>query len=132
MSLRPLQRKLVVLVFICAAFFAFGVCAWAADGDSQPSVITILNANKTEYEKDSVTKEEQIVLTGAVAVEVTQGNMRTKINASKISYNRKTNILYAQGDVVMEQTGGATGDQRITAQTVLFNTVTYEGIFDGG
>jgi len=132
MSLRPLQRKLIVLVFICAAFFAFGVCAWAADGDSQPSVITILNANKTEYEKDSVTKEEQIVLTGAVAVEVTQGNMRTKINASKISYNRKTNILYAQGDVVMEQTGGATGDQRITAQTVLFNTVTYEGIFDGG
>ncbi|MBP5577266.1 MAG: LPS-assembly protein LptD, partial [Treponema sp.] len=113
-------------------FFALGVKVWAADGDSQTSVITIVNANKTEYVKDSVTKEEQIVLTGAVVVEVAQGSTKTKISASKISYNRETNILYAQGDVVMEQTGGKAGEQKITAQTVLFNTLTYEGIFDGG
>ena len=135
MSLRPLQRKFVFLILKCMllAFFALGGNLWAADDNSsQPSVITIINANKTEYVKDPVTKEEQIVLTGAVALEVAQGNVKTKITASKVSYNRETNILHAQGDVVMEQTGGNAGDQRITAKTVLFNTVTYEGIFDGG
>ena len=113
-------------------FFATATRLWAQERNSGPSVITIVNANKTSYEKDSVTKEEQIVLTGAVVVEVTQGASRTKISASRISYNRETNILYAQGDVVMEQTGGSAGEQKISAQTVLFNTVTYEGIFDGG
>jgi len=135
MSLNPLQRKYIILILRCTLFvvFAFGTKVFAADeNQSQPSVITIVNANKTEYEKDSVTKEERIVLTGAVVVEVAQGTVKTKISASKISYNRETNILYAQGDVVMEQTGDKTGDQTITAQTVLFNTVTYEGIFDGG
>lgn len=134
MSLRPLQRKFVFLIIRCLllVFFALGVKVWADDSNSQTSVITIVNANKTEYVKDSVTKEEQIVLTGAVVVEVAQGSVKTKISASKISYNRETNILYAQGDVVMEQTGGKAGEQKITAQTVLFNTLTYEGIFDGG
>ena len=134
MSLRPLQRKFVFLIIRCLllVFFALGVKVWADDSNSQTSVITIVNANKTEYVKDSVTKEEQIVLTGAVVVEVAQGSVKTKISASKISYNRETNILYAQGDVVMEQTGGKAGEQKITAQTVLFNTLTYEEIFDGG
>ena len=134
MCFRPLQRKFFFLIVKCflLAFFALGTKAFSAEENSQPSVITIVNANKTEYEKDSVTKEEQIVLTGAVVVEVAQGSVKTKISASKISYNRETSILYAQGDVVMEQTGGKAGEQKITAQTVLFNTLTYEGIFDGG
>ena len=78
MSLRPLQRKFVFLIIRCLllVFFALGVKVWADDSNSQTSVITIVNANKTEYVKDSVTKEEQIVLTGAVVVEVAQGSVK--------------------------------------------------------
>ncbi len=96
------------------------------------ATIKIENAQKTEYVKNPDTGDEEIVLTGAVSISVTQGNTVTKITASKITYSRSTKMLYASGNVTLQQTGGSEGAQNITAETLLFNTDTLEGIFDGG
>lgn len=96
------------------------------------ATIKIENAQKTEYVKNPDTGDEEIVLTGAVSISVTQGSTETKITASKITYSRSTKMLYASGNVTLLQTGGSEGAQNITAETLLFNTDTLEGIFDGG
>ena len=41
-------------------------------------------------------------------------------------------MIYAEGHVVLEQSGGKSGGEKITAQSLLFNTATLEGIFDDG
>ena len=96
------------------------------------TTIKIENAQKTEYMKNPDTDDDEIVLTGAVSISVTQGSTVTKITASKITYSRNTRMLYASGNVSLQQTGGSEGAQNITAETLLFNTDTLEGIFDGG
>ncbi|MBP5442568.1 MAG: LPS-assembly protein LptD [Treponema sp.] len=109
--------------------FAFIPCSFA---QSTKSVINIINADKTEYVKNSETGEEEIVLTGSVSLKVTQDKTETTITASKITYNRKSSMIYASGSVSLKQTGGADGTQNISAETLLLNTETLEGIFDGG
>lgn len=99
---------------------------------SSKSVINIKNADKTEYVKNAETGEEEIVLTGSVSLTVTQDKTETSITASKITYNRKTSMIYASGSVELRQTGGADGSQNISAESLLLNTETLEGIFDGG
>lgn len=127
------SKYALILFFLVTLIFFQNVYAEdKSDEKEESSVITILNANKTEYAKDPVTQEEVIVLTGAVKVSVEQGTLKTNLSSSKMTYNRKTNMLYAEGGVVMEQSGGTEGNQKIDAQTVLFNTITHEGIFDGG
>lgn len=96
------------------------------------TVVKIENAQKTEYKKNETTGEDEIVLTGAVELSVTKGNTVTKITASKIVFNRATNMVYADGSVTLKQTGGSSGAQDISAETLLFNTETLEGIFDNG
>ena len=126
------MKKRFLFSFFVSVLLLLGGSLFAEDAKAGPSVITIENANKTEYKKDEVTGQEQIVLTGAVTVSVASGTSTTKITASRVTYNRENNILYASGSVVMEQTGGSSGDQTITASSLLFNTSTLEGIFDNG
>lgn len=109
--------------------FAFIPCSFA---QSTKSVINIVNADKTEYVKNSETGEEEIVLTGSVSLSVKQDKTETTVTASKIRYNRKSQMLYASGSVSLKQTGGADGSQNISAESLLLNTETLEGVFDGG
>ncbi|MBO7637962.1 MAG: LPS-assembly protein LptD, partial [Treponema sp.] len=124
-DVKILKRIFILIIML----FAFIPCSFA---QSSKSVINIKNADKTEYVKNADTGEEEIVLTGSVSLTVTQDKTETSITASKITYNRKTSMIYASGSVQLKQTGGADGSQNISAESLLLNTETLEGIFDGG
>ena len=129
-ALRLNNAGLLKNVFaIILMLFAFIPCSFA---QSTKSVINIINADKTEYVKNAETGDEEIVLTGSVTLSVTQDKTETTVTASRITYNRKSQMLYASGSVSLKQTGGADGSQNISAETLLLNTETLEGIFDGG
>lgn len=118
-----MRTVLVFLVlFSCARAFA----------DDERSVISIENAQKTEYKKDVVTGADTIVLTGGVRISVSRGGNKTTIFADMVNYNRETDMMYAEGNVQLEQTGTKAGGERVSAKTLLFNTATLEGIFDNG
>lgn len=114
------------------AFLILSAGMPVAFADENVTNIKIENAQKTEYKKNEETGDDEIVLTGAVSVSVTKGNSVTTITASKLVFNRVTNMLYAEGSVTLKQTGGESGTQDISAETLLFNTETLEGIFDHG
>ncbi|MDE6351104.1 MAG: hypothetical protein K2K67_08900, partial [Treponemataceae bacterium] len=111
-----------LVLFLCVRAFA----------DDERSVISIENAQKTEYKKDVVTGADTIVLTGGVRISVSRGGSKSTIFADLVNYNRETDMMYAEGNVQLEQTGTKAGGERVTAKTLLFNTATLEGIFDNG
>ncbi len=121
----PFRKILItalVFFFLSLPVFAQGVS----------SVISIDSADKTEYRKNPVTGYEEIVLSGAVSISVSQGSTKTTITASSITYTRATDMLFANGGVTLKQTGGSAGEQNVQADTLLFNTATLEGVFDNG
>ena len=120
-------KKSLVFLFAVFSFFAFAFPAFAA-GDDEKSVITIESAQKSEYKKDEKSGEDSIILTGDVKISVARGKNTTVITANTVNYNRATDMIYAEGNVSLSQSGGET----ITATSLLFNTATLEGVFDDG
>ena len=110
--------------------FSLVLPIFGAEGEK--SVISIDQAQKVENTKDAVSGEDCIVLTGNVKISVSRGSTKTTISAERINYNRATEMLYAEGSVSLEQTGGSAGGETITASSLLFNTATLEGVFDNG
>lgn len=104
----------------------------SAFSQEEKSVIKIESAQNTEYKKDKAAGTEEIVLNGNVVISVSKGSSNTKISADRVTFNRASDMLYASGNVVLEQTGSSAGGQTITAESLLFNTSTLEGIFDDG
>lgn len=114
-------------------FFAAGAFSGRIFCQNQTqSVITIESADKSEYKKDSVSGDDCIILSGAVAVSVSRGNDKTLITADSVNYNRTSEMLYAEGNVSLKQTGSSGGGETIFADSLLFNTSTLEGVFDNG
>ncbi len=102
-----------------------------ASSSDTSSVITIHNARKTEYQKEADTGDELIVMTGSVSLTVSDMQSDTAITAGLIRYNRKTNMLFAEGDVhLVQKDKGGVVKQDMTAKTLLLNTSTMEGVFD--
>ena len=132
--------RIIKLLIFSLIFFSAGVQrARAADEASVPrtaqdekTVITIEHSQATSYEKNKETGNDTIVLSGAVRISVAKGNTKTTIRAERITYDRKTQMMYASGGVSMEQTGGAAGNSTATASSLMFNTSTLEGVFDDG
>lgn len=96
------------------------------------TIITINNARQTSYKKDEETGNDCIYLIGSVSLSVQKGSMTTDISADKISYDRKTEMLYAEGAVELVTKNGSARGDRATATSLLLNTSTLEGIFDNG
>lgn len=117
------------LVF-AAVIFLFNI--FNCFSQDNVSVINIESAQNTEYRKNKDTGQEEIILKGQVAISVTKGSSKTVIYADKVTFNRQTDMVYAEGNVSLTQTGSSSGEQNITASTLLFNTSTLEGVFDGG
>ena len=135
----PKCRIIKLLIFSLIFFSAGAQRARAADEASVPrtaqdekTVITIEHSQATSYEKNKETGNDTIVLSGAVRISVAKGNTKTTIRAERITYDRKTQMMYASGGVSMEQTGGAAGNSTATASSLMFNTSTLEGVFDDG
>lgn len=97
------------------------------------TVINIENARTTTYQKDSGSEQDIILFEGDVRVSITKGTNATIISAEKITYNRETEMLYADGDITFQQvSASSTGGIDLTAGSLLFNTRTLEGFFDDG
>lgn len=98
----------------------------------ETTVINIVNARQTSYKKDDETGNDTIILEGSVVLTVTKGDTSSEIKADKITYDRKTEMLFADGNVEIVTKGASAGGETTTANTLLMNTSTLEGIFDGG
>ncbi|MBQ4378905.1 MAG: LPS-assembly protein LptD [Treponema sp.] len=122
-----MKKSFFVLAVLISSLFA---PLFAAEGEK--SVISIDKAQKVENSKDPVSGDDCILLTGNVVISVTRGSTKTVISAERVNYNRATEMLYAEGSVALEQTGGSAGGEKITASSLLFNTATLEGVFDNG
>ena len=96
------------------------------------TTITIKNARQTSYKKSEETGNDLIVLEGSVELTVQKGETTSEISADNINYDRKTEMLYAQGNVQITTKSSASGGETTYASSLLLNTSTLEGIFDGG
>lgn len=91
-----------------------------------------MSARQTSYKKADDTGNDTIELEGSVVLSVTKNNTTTEIRADRVSYDRKTEMLYAEGNVEIDTKGTSSGGEKTTANSLLMNTSTLEGIFDGG
>lgn len=124
------KKKHYPLVLVFLILFVGALMPAAADDEQ--SIISIDSAQKTEYKKDPVNGGDCIILTGGVQVSVSRGSNKTTITADMVNYNRKTEMLYAEGNVSLSQSGSNAGGEAVTAHSLLFNTFSLEGIFDNG
>ena len=126
------MRKKTLLIFLIFSLVSFAFCK-ESSAEEQVSVINIESAEKSEYKKDQLSGGDCIILSGNVVISVSRGNDKTTISADRINYNRSSEMLYAEGNVGLEQSGSSSaGGEKITANSLLFNTSTFEGIFDNG
>lgn len=118
------------IIFLMALLFFLQKAAFSQDG---VTVVKIIGANHSEYKKNESTGGDEIHLAGNVRLSVEKEGSRTEIEADDVTFNRSTQMLYARGNVqILKFSSGGGEKQNITASTVLLNTSTLEGIFDGG
>ena len=130
-SSRFLNIKKVRKIFLVSVAFFIGLGALFAE-EAETTIITINNASQTTYKKSDETGNDTIVLKGQVKISVQKGGVTSVISADFVSYDRKTEMLYAEGNVSIATTGAANGNDTTTANSFLLNTSTLEGVFDGG
>lgn len=121
-------RQKKILFFSLAIFFASNF--FFAE---EISVITINRADSSEYKKNESSGEEEIVLKGSVSLSVEKEKTKMEITAEYVSFNRSTQMLFARENVKIIKNGTKdSSSQEMSATSVLLNTGTLEGIFDGG
>lgn len=113
-------------IFLTLSLALFAACMTFA------STITIERASSTQYTKNNDTGEDEIILSGSVLISVVSGSTKVTIESDLITYNRVTEMLFAQGNVLLKQTESGGGGEEISANSLLFNTSTLEGVFDNG
>lgn len=113
----------------------------AQSTSSETTTITITNARQTTYEKNKKEKnseessedsQDSIVLEGSVEISVAKGSTVSEIKADKVTYDRQSEMLYAEGNVEITTKSSSAGGETTTATSLLMNTATLEGIFDDG
>ncbi|MBC6713390.1 LPS-assembly protein LptD [Treponema sp. Marseille-Q3903] len=136
--------KNIIIFFIFAASFMFTnanrlFAQEKSDGKEKKSAtkesvttITINNARQTSYKKDEKSGNDIIVLEGSVELSVTKDKTTSQIKADKITYDRKTEMLFAEGNVEITTKDSGAGGETATASAILMNTSTLEGVFDDG
>ncbi|MCQ2982126.1 MAG: hypothetical protein MJ178_05180, partial [Treponemataceae bacterium] len=128
-SKKWLQRSCLT-VFCLLVFSGWSGRLWAGAADTV--TVTIEQAEKTEYLKDADSGEEVIRFTGDVSLTVDNQGTKTVIQAETVTFNRARATVYASGNVQFTQTGDGRNTETLTAQSLLFNTRTLEGVFDNG
>ena len=120
--------KKIIAIFLLALLSAVFVYSQ----ESEVTTITIENSMQTSYKKSEDGSEDLIELEGAVEISVKKGSNKTSIKADKVTYNRATEMLFASGNVEIVTEGASAGGEKTTANSLLMNTSTLEGVFDGG
>ncbi len=111
------------LIFLCCNSFLFA---------QEKSIIKVEQAQSTQTKKNEITDSDVILFSGEVYLTVEREDETSRIWADFIQYDRARQMLYAEGNVVVEQDSGGTGVETITATKLLFNVATLEGVFDDG
>lgn len=128
-------------VFVFFLLVCVNTSIFSADSDKNSAevkneqsitTITIKNARQTSYKKDEVSGNDTIVLEGSVVLSVEKDDVSSDISADKITYDRKTEMLYAEGNVGITTKSSQEGGEKTTASALLMNTATLEGVFDDG
>ena len=125
MKKNHLIAKFIFLILLFAGGAVFSQ-------ETEKTVINIENARNTKYEKDKSTGNDLIILTGNVKVSVSRGSTKNVISADSIRDDRTSEMMYAEGNVSLEQTTANAGSQNVSASSLMFNTSTLEGVFDDG
>ncbi|MBO4546093.1 MAG: LPS-assembly protein LptD, partial [Treponema sp.] len=128
-------KKVFVLLIALCFLSADAFCAKKKKEEekieeAQKTVITIMNALKSGNKKDPKNGDDLLTFEGNVQISVEKGGTKTVISADKVSYNRAREMLFAEGAVKLEQTEASGSTQTISADSLLFNTQTLEGVFD--
>lgn len=121
------RKSFCTLIFLFTVLFFAGTPNLFAQNKSS---VSIENARKTSYYTDETTGEEIIIFTGGVQLSVKQNQETTIISADTIHFNRSRNMLYAEGSVYLQKTGGGKNES-MEADSLLLNVDTQEGIFNG-
>lgn len=132
---QKLLFKKITFSFYKRIFIAIVAVLFAGQVFSQQNdvtTITISKARQTDYVKDKETENDCILLSGDVQLSVSKGSSSSEISADSVTYDRKTAMLYAEGNVKIITKGGSSGEQNISANSLIMNTSTLEGVFDGG
>lgn len=120
------------LIFFSILFFNSLLPLFSQETVEEVTVIRITNAKHTNYRKDEKTNNDVIELEGSVQLTVEKGNNISKINADKIIYDRKTEMLSAQGNVTIITKSSSSGEERTSSNSLLLNTSTLEAVFEDG
>ena len=131
-GLRLFQKIISFLFLMILMPLSLNAQDKASGAGNNSTVISIVNAQKTTYTKVEETGNDSIVLEGAVEISVKKGDTTSEIKADVITYDRKTEMLYARGNVEITTKGSNSGGETTTANSLLLNTSTLEGVFDGG
>ncbi|MGI5172282.1 LPS-assembly protein LptD [Treponema sp. OMZ 840] len=134
-AMRGFRSAVIAVAFLfCTASFAQEKGTEKAEYPQkrEPSIVTIEQALKTSYTKNEKQNTEVVSFSGNVIISVAAAEKKTIIHADLITYNRSRNVLYASGNVTMEQFEAGKQTKALQAESVLFNTVTLEGIFYEG
>ncbi len=122
-----LGNKLKYIIFF-SLFLVWGSSSLSAE----TSVVTIESARTTSYYTDETTEDEVIVFTGDVVISVVQGQSTSRIQADQVNFNRSKGLLYAYGSVSLERTSSSGEPEILTAESLLFDINSEEGIFNSG
>ncbi len=117
---------LILLLTMCLPSVLF------SQDTEEPSIITIEHALKTTYMQDEEKGTDAIRFEGDVQVSVEKGKSKTTIFSDYVDFDRKRNSLYAEGSVTMEQSSNGEVTERLTAESLLFDTISLEGFFNVG
>lgn len=112
------------ITFLLFNFFCFA--------ETVTTTINIINSRQTSYEKDESSQNDVIILEGSVELTIQNGSSTSEIKADRITYNRQTQMLFAEGNVEITTKTSSSGGETTTASSLLLNTSTLEGVFDGG
>lgn len=115
---------IIFIIFFLFNFFCYS--------ENVTTTINIISARQTSYEKDEKTKNDIIILEGSVELSIQNGSSVSEIKAERVTYDRKTEMLFAEGNVEILTKSSSSGGETTTANSLLLNTSTLEGVFDGG
>ncbi|MDR1747605.1 MAG: hypothetical protein LBR47_00925 [Spirochaetaceae bacterium] len=96
------------------------------------TTVVIEQARKTENRKDPETGNDTIYLSGDVILSVDDGKNKVSIFAEEIVFDRKREMVFAEGLDRMERISSDNSKEVLRGGSLLFNISSMEGIFQGG
>ncbi len=97
------------------------------------TTVVIEQARRTENRKDPETGNDTIYLSGDVILSVDDGKNKVSIFAEEIIFDRKREMVFAEGLDRMERINASDNSKEVLrGGALLFNISSMEGIFQGG